>query len=211
MEEDKKGEDGAGTPPAEGDKQNENQPQAPLQNPIEAELGKLKGKEKRTRLDKLIFTKQRIEEQLLEEKKALGIEEEKVDDTKPLTLGEYKKIKQEEAKETALDMADDIQDEKERELTKFHLENTIKLSGDPKKDLRQARLLVNAVKTAQIAEEAARKSTPSSHFGGAGAPPLETPEFNPTPEEAQMMQMKGLDGKPLLTKEDIIKSRSKKA
>lgn len=197
------------TPPVTTEDKKIETPPAPSQNPLDTELNKAKAKtEGRSKLEKLIFTKKRVEQQIEEERKAAGLEPEIIeDDNAPVTVGMLKQMEREKAARTAVEMAEDIEDEKERELTKHHLQNTIRSSGNPKEDFRTARMLVNAARTAQIATEAGRKTTPRSYVTGAGAPPLETQPFEPTPDEAMMMGMKGLDGKPLLTKEDIIKAR----
>lgn len=198
------------TPAVAEDKKIET-PQEPSQNPLEAELTKIKEKgEGRTKLEKLIYTKKRVEQQLEEERKALGLEPEpEAPDDAPLTVKMYKEMERAKAARTAEQLADDIEDEKERELVKHHLNNTIRHTGNPREDLRTARMLANAVRSAQIAEELGRKTPPKQFVSGAGAPANYEPEFEPTQEESLMMTMKGLDGKPLLTKEDIIKARKK--
>lgn len=195
------------TPPVAEDKKIET-PQAPSQNPLEEELKQIKEKgEGRTKLEKLEYTKKRVEQQLEEERKKLGVDNTPViDEDEPLTIGKYKKIRQEEAQQTALQMAEDIQDEAERELVKHHLSNTIKPTGNPNEDLRLARMLTNSVRNSTIIKETNRKGEPQTYRGSSAPAPYE-PEFEPTPEEAQMMRMKGLDGKPLLTIQDVIKAR----
>jgi hypothetical protein len=201
------------TPPVAEDKKIETPPegsqeQVPSQNPLDDELSKIKEKsESRTKLEKLEYTKKRVESQLEEERKKLGVViAPSGDDDEPLTLGKYRQIKQEEAQQTAIQMADDIQDEKERELVKHHLSNTIKPTGNPNEDLRLARMLTNSVRNSTIIKESNRKGEPQSYRGSSAPAPYE-PTFEPTPEEAQMMSMKGLDGKPLLNIQDILKAR----
>jgi hypothetical protein len=150
---------------------------------------------KYSKKDKLLFTKRKIEEQL----KELGAEEE--DETKPLTIGMFKKLKQEEATKTALELADTL-DETEREEVKELLENTIKPSGDPNQDLITARTLANAKKSTQIVEELKRSTPARTYSMGSSAPAKLEDRFEPTPEEAQFMRPPYN-----LTKEDIIKAR----
>lgn len=92
----------------------------------------------------------------------------------------FKKHQQKEQSKTAEEIADSIEDPKERELVKRTLA-TIVTSGSAEERVRVARGYVNAVKTGQIAEELGRAGTPRSFSSGAGAPPGTTqkePEFS---------------------------------
>lgn len=172
------------------------------QDPLKEELEKVQKKEGRTKAEKLLYTKRRIEEQLQE----LGIEEDKQDEDedKPLTVGMFKKMQQENASKTALQLAEDIESESERELTKYHLENTIKSSGNPSEDLRLARAIVNAAKNRQILEEVARKPEVKNHSSASGVPARHQEEQELTQEELQFTKQ------PFnLTKEQIIAARKK--
>lgn len=179
----------------------------PSQDPIQAELDKVEKKgEGRTKLEKLEFTKKRIDQQIAEEHKALGIEVTPVpsDDDAPVTVGMLREIEARQSTKTALQMAEEIADPKERELTIHHLENTIRSSGNPAEDLRLAKSIVFSVKNGQIAQEAARGTTPNRAPSAPGAPPLVTekqPDLTPT-------EMAFL-GKPWnMTKEAIIAART---
>src|ERR1035437_529481 len=134
------------------------------QDPLKTELERVQ-KSKYSDEEKAEFTFKKQAERLKalgkDPASILGIEksdEEDGDDT-PLTVGMLKKMQQETASKTALQQADEIQNETERELVKFHLQNTIKSTGTPTEDLKLARALVNSVKNSQIMEENNRKGT----------------------------------------------------
>lgn len=95
------------------------------------------------------------------------------DDTRPMTVGEYKRMQEEGNTKTALELADQIADEKERELTKEYLKMfspTVK----PEEAVRVARMAVNSAKHGQIVEEIGRKIIPSAVSSAAGAPAKQT-------------------------------------
>lgn len=141
---------------------------------------------------------------------ALGImvpnESEEDEDDKPVTKGELKKIIAEGGTKTALQLADDIQDETEKTLVKFYLENRIIPSGNPQEDLRDARRLVNSVKNEQIIAEANRKTPPKTHSSATGAPAKENEldKMELTPQELLFTRPPFK-----MTKEAIIAARKK--
>lgn len=177
---------------------------AKAQDLIKQELEKVKSKTSgKTELEKALFTKQQIEKRI---KELGGTEDnttEKDDDT-PVTIGDLRKIEKEKAQKTALTMAEDITDQNEKELVKHHIENTIRASGDPEQDLRNARAIVNSIKNSQILEEIARKTTAKSTSSGTGAPAKHEENFEPTQEEMNFMKAPFS-----LTKEQIIAARKK--
>jgi hypothetical protein len=197
--------------PAAGEKKEEPPaPVVPPQEPLQIELDKIRARnEGHTQREKLIFSKKRIDQQLSELDGKEGIEPkiEEDDDNAPVTIGLLKKLEAQKTQKTALQMAESITDSVERELIKHHLQNTIRSTGNPDEDIRLAKAIVNSAKNAQIAIEINRRSNPSEYRGGPGAPINYEVPFEPTPEETYMMTMKGVDGKPLLSKEDILKSR----
>lgn len=156
-------------------------------DPVQEELDRIETG-KRTKKEKLLYTKERIEKQLAD----LG--ETKVEDEdRPLTLKDLLAFQAVQAQDTAKTLADEIEDEAERKLTLHHLENTIKPSGDPQTDLRNARLIVRAVKNSQLAEEATRTTRARTQPSAPAAPPKQagtTPEFSR--EEAAVMRGFGL-------------------
>lgn len=108
----------------------------------------------------------------------LGFKTEEVDtddeDEKPVTLGMLKKMQKDTAVKSAIQLANDIENESERELVKFHIENTIKSTGNPTEDLRLAKMLVNSVKNAHFLEEIGRKGEAKNHSSASSAPAKDT-------------------------------------
>lgn len=147
------------------------------QNPLQVELEKVQEKKGKSELEKATFsikkTAERIKELGGDPNTILRIEKEGStddEDDKPLTMGMFKRMELEKAGQSAMQLAESITSEAERELTKYHLENTIKTTGNPQEDLKLARTLVNAVKNTQIIEEAARKPEVKTHSSAASAP-----------------------------------------
>lgn len=202
MDEIKKGAETV-APPATEEKVHE---EVPLQDPVKKELEKVTGAKlnKLTPAERLIFEKKKIDDQL----RALGHVEtdspNDEDDDKPITRGELKEIERNRSVDTALEMAEEIENEDERSLTKLYIETKIKPSGNPTEDYRIARALVNSVKNSQIATEIARKTSPQRHVSGAGSPARTEEVFEPTSEELTFMRPPYN-----LTKEEIISKRPK--
>lgn len=171
-------------------------------DPLKTELEKVQRKG-RTKAEKLLYTKKRVDEQL----KELGIEDEPLeeDDDQPVTLGMLKKMQAKTTTESALQMAAKVKDPTERALLEYHLENTIKSTGDAAEDLKLAQNQVNAVKNEQILEEIVRKPEVNTHSSASGAPPKNAKrEEELTPTELDFMRP------PFnLTKEQIIAARPK--
>jgi hypothetical protein len=175
----------------------------PKQDPLKSELDRVQktGKSKR---DKLLYTKTRVENQLQELDKEEGIIPDEEEDEKPVTVGMLKKIEAEKATKTALQLADEIQDETERELAKYHIENTIRPSGNPAQDLANAMVHVNAVKNRQIVDEITRKPKVRQNTGaGGGNPQNGKIEEELTPQEISIMRFGNL------TKAQVIAARTK--
>jgi hypothetical protein len=158
-------------------------------SPIKEEIKRVIGS--KTELEKALYTKQQLEKRIkdLQGDVAEVATPGEVTDDAPMTVAMYKKLEQEKAAKTSLDLAGEIQDEDERTLTKHYLTTRIRPSGNPQEDLRFARAAVNSLKNSQIAEEAARKTAPRTTSSGAGNP-AKPPEgiFEPTAEEASMMR-----------------------
>lgn len=119
----------------------------------------------------------------------LGFKEEQVseEDDRPVTIGMLKRMQEETTAKTALQMAEEISNETERELVKYHLQNTIRSTGTPAQDLKLARALVNSVKNSQILEETARKTAPKTHSNASGVDAKQEKEVAFTPDEQRMM------------------------
>lgn len=109
------------------------------------------------------------------------------DDDRPVTMRDLKNMQNQAAAKTALNLADEITDENERELTKHHLANSIRPSGNPQEDFRLARALVNSVKNGQVLEEESRRTTAKQHGSAAGSPPRRMDTSDLTAEERSFM------------------------
>lgn len=146
-------------------------------------------------------------------KKILGLNETTIEvenkpiseDDKPITkkeLDEYlRKLNTEKNSEQ---LANEIQDEYERELVKYHLQNTIKSSGDAKEDFQIARTLANSVRNKKFEELADLKPAAKSHSSASGASiPPKPVEEELTAEEKMFLAT----GK--ITKEEILALRNK--
>ena len=193
--------------PSELDEEKEEKEETPdlqpsLDDPIKKEVKKLE-KKKFTKRERLNFEKGKIDQQLKELDKEEGVET--LEDETPVTLGMLKKLDQDKSKKTALDLAEDIEDDDERELTKHYIKDRVTPSGDPKEDLRIARAIVNSLKNSQIAEEVDRKKNPKNKGTNPGSPGTHEKEFRPTEEERVFMNPPYN-----LTNEDIIKARKQK-
>lgn len=182
---------------------------APEQDPLKDELERVQ-KTGKTEAEKAAFSLKKNAERA----KELGVDVDEVlgrtkptvtdeDDDKPITRGDLKRIQQEQASKTALQLADEIQTESERELTKYHLQNSIRSTGNPSEDLKLARAIVNQSKNAKILEELDRKADAKRHSNGSGVDAKNTEiQGELTPQEMQFMQ------KPFnMTKEQILKAR----
>lgn len=175
------------------------------QDLLKEELEKVQNKG-RSKKDKLLFTKRRIEDQLKELGEDVVEDDEEIedeDDNKPVTVGMLKKIERQTSVKTALQLADSISNEVERELVKHHIQNTIRSSGNAQEDLSMAQAIVNVVKNRKIIEETQRKPITKTHSSSSGAPAKgegETIEF--TQSEKKLM------GKPFnVTPAQIIAAR----
>lgn len=194
----------------EEEKEPEKEPEAePEQDPLKTELERVQ-KIGRTEKEKAEFSLKKTAERVKalggDPNTILGIEKEyepDEEDDQFLTVGMYKKIQQEKAIKTASQLADEIQNETERELVKYHLENSIKSTGSPTEDMKLARALVNAVKNTKIIEEATRKPTPKKHSSGSGSPAKDNEVKGELTESEKVFL-----GKPFnMTKEQILKAR----
>ncbi|MCK5605584.1 hypothetical protein KAR91_27065 [Candidatus Pacearchaeota archaeon] len=173
-------------------------------DPVKEELEKIdNGKKKYTKRERLNHAKSKIDEQIGELDEEEGIAPEVTNDT-PVTVGMLDKREREQAKNTAIDIAEGIEDEDERKLTIHYLENRIKPSGDPQADVTLARSAVNSIRNGEIAQEMSRQNKPAQHSSSQGNPKPHEQVFQPTEEERVFMQ------EPYnLKKEDIIEAREK--
>ena len=146
-----------------------------------------------TKRERLQFQLQKIQEQLAED--------EQEDESRPATMGDLKKIKQEEVRKSALELALQIEDVDEKNEVVKLLSERIIPSENPAEDFKLARETVNAKKAMMIAEEQNRKGTPATHASMPGAPGTVTETFTPTPEEVYFMNAFNL------SKEKILEAR----
>ena len=179
------------------------------QDSLKIELERVKNAGEKTEKEKAEYTLKKNAERVKalggSAEEVLGIKTEEVgdDDDKPITVGMFKKLQRESATKSALQLADDIGSETERELVKYHLQNTIKPTGNPTEDLRLARTLTNAAKNAQIMEEINRKPIAKTHSNSSGVDAKQEQQLG----ELTSVEKKFL-GKPWkLTKEQIIAAR----
>lgn len=160
----------------------------PAPSNIKIELDK--ANKPRTRLETLEFNRKRLDKQIEEERTALGVTDpvlDEDDDTKPLTMGDLKKIRRQDAQKTAIQLAGEIGDDDERNLVIHYLETKIIPSGNPTEDLKFARAAVNSLRSQQIAEEVARRSSGASRASGSGGPAKQDDDANFTPSDEELM------------------------
>lgn len=181
----------------------------PAQDPLKVELEKIENnKGGKTKLEKALFAKKKIEESIAALSAEEGIDPPlDEEDDAPVTVSMLKARDLKAAQKTAMNLAEDIEDETERKLVIHHISNTIKPSGNPVEDLRHARAIVNEVKNKQIIEELGRNKKAPDTITGNGAPaPKPEDEFVATVEEAGFMKA------PFnLSKEMIIANRKAEA
>jgi hypothetical protein len=170
-------------------------PQVPSQEP----QAQVPVEKKLTKRERLEFAKNKIEERLSE----LADEP---DDNQPLTWGDLKKIKQQEVRDSAIELADNIENTDERAEVIAILQTRIVPSDNPAEDLRLARTMANAEKNSQILQDQARKANPGSHANSPANPGNTQDVFVPTDTEVVFMQAPYN-----LSKDDILSARRKAA
>lgn len=194
--------------PTATQEETEQESSEPSQDPVADELARVTERNQgRTKKDKLLYTKQRVESQLaeLEAEEGGNIESVSVDKSAPMTVAMYEQLQRDQAQKTALQMADDITDASDRELTKYHIEHTIKASGNPSEDLRMARAIVSSVKNGLIAQEVSRTKTAPKHGTGTGAPARTTERAVELTLEEQYYMKPPFN----MTKEQVLAARKK--
>lgn len=176
----------------------------PVSEPSQIDTELDKAKEKKSELEKALFSRKKIDQRI----KELGGEVETKptdEDDKPVTLGMLKKIQQDTTKKTALQLADSIEDKEQRDLVKSYLENRIVPSGDANADFRFALAAVSSLKNAEIATELGRKGKAKPFSSASGVDAKRQEVFEPTAEEKKFMSP------PFnLTEEHIKKARQEK-
>lgn len=173
-------------------------------DPIKKEAERVKASQ-RTELEKALFKRKQIDKRISE----LGgtvenpLDDDDEDDSKPITRKDLREMQKKEATKTALDLAENLEDEAERDLVKHYLETKIRSSGNPQEDFEFALRAVNSLKNSHIAEEIARKRDPKRNPTPPGGPSgIPEDQFTPTAEESFFMKA------PFnLSKEDILAQR----
>jgi len=176
---------------------------APSPDPIAEELSRHKERTVRSEEEKAAFSLQknaeRVRELGLDPTEILGLKKEEKGTV--MTVEMYREIENEKSQKTALQLANEIQDEQERELTKTYLRERIKPSGNAEEDLRFARLAVNSVKNSMIASELGRKAEPKTFSSSPGVPPVQEKKIELTKEELSLKQAFKLSD------EEVLKAR----
>lgn len=187
--------------------------EATEQDPLKVELDKVQRKEGKTEAEKAAYSlkknAERAKELGIDPAEVLGFSHAVADDSddeddKPMTMGMFKRMQMDNAAKSALQLAEDIENETERELTKYHLENSIKSTGNPQEDLKLANAIVNSYRNTKILEESARKVAPKTHSSSSSAPAKlgSDIEIQLAPHEIPFTKA------PFnMTKEEIVKSR----
>jgi hypothetical protein len=108
----------------------------PTQDPLKEELEKVRSTS-RTEEEKAAYTLRSTAQRLT----ALGKDPAEIlgfnklivseDEDAPVTMKMLREMQAESANKSSLQLADDIQNESERELVKFHIQNTIRSTGNP--------------------------------------------------------------------------------
>lgn len=133
-------------------------------------------------------------------KPKIEIDETLPEDT-PLTVGTFKEMQKQDARKTALQMAESLDDSERDEVLKA-LERVVP-SGNAEADFNFARSAANAERTHQVAQVAKNKGTATRTAAGGTTAGKAEDDFVPTDEELVFMQ------RPYnLTKEKIIARRS---
>lgn len=129
--------------------------------------------------------------------------EEEDDDSQPLTRGDLRRIEAEKAKQTAVQMADAIEDAGDKAAVKDALARIVP-SGDPEKDLKAAVAIANADRNSRVLEEFARRPFVRTHPTSPGAGARREEPIVLTQEE------KGFMRAPFnMTEKEIIAARQK--
>lgn len=170
-------------------------------DPVEAELERVEQKPKRSKREQLEYTRKRVDQQIAELDKAEGVTHD--DDSRPLTVGDLRKMREEESIESALNLAESLSNEHERRLTKHYLENNLRSTGNAQEDFRLAYAMVTAVKNGQLAEEAVRAQKVRTTTSAPSAPAKVPTSNELTREETELMTAFNL------TKDEVLAARPK--
>lgn len=178
-------------PPA--DDKVEETPIEPSQNPVKEELERISGKalNEKTEKDKAAFNLRMNAKRLADlggdPAEVLGVKHESPEEESDEIPSWYRKEKANEVKKTALQLADSISDNDDKELVKAYLSKRIVPSGNAEEDFKFALAAVHAVKNKQVVEEMLRKTSPQRTATGGSSPARVDDQFVPTAEEQRMM------------------------
>ncbi len=185
-----------------------------VEDPLKVELERVRSKKtpQEKAKDSLFFNAQKAKELGLDPAEILGFKAKDdivEEDDKPVTRKELEELlsaqRTSTSTKTAQELAQTITNEAERELTLYHIENSIKSTGNPDEDLKLARALTNSVRNSQILEEASRKPEAKTHSSASsGGTTVSEPQVTLTAEEKAYLATG------LVTKEEILLARQGK-
>lgn len=163
--------------------------------------------EKGKKVAKLLRKKAFIDRDLQNLGVDVGEEDEdagEADLDQPVTRRELNEMRQREAAQTTLQMAEAIEDEPDKQAVIAALAQVVP-SGDSAKDFKAAVAIANIDRNSKILEEAARATAPRTAPTRTGAAPKRSEPFEPTAEEQMYMRA------PFnLSQADILKARAGK-
>ncbi len=191
-------------------------------DPIKAELERIKGQTQgKTPQEKFAYKlkleAQRAKSMGLDVNEILGIKKEDSyqdeEEEKPLTRKDLEQILNnvKPKTQTATDLAMAIENEAERELHLYYIENVIRQSGDAEQDFKMAKTMVDAIKLKNKATLDNLKPEAKAHSTASSFQPSKTSNvdnFKLTHEEEMLYrdaQIRGIN----FTKEEILNMRKK--
>jgi hypothetical protein len=187
-------------------------------DPVKTELERIKGQTQgKTQKEKFEYKLQRE----LAQAKEMGIDiaglagitpkEEEIAEDKPLTRKDIEELLKSSSPKpkSATEMALEIENEAERELHLYYLDNKVRPSGDPEEDFKTAKTMVNAIKLQNQIKLAEIKPTASNHSTASSVQPMKDNNFDNvklTPDEEYLLKDASVRGI-AITREEIIKMR----
>lgn len=114
-------------------------------------------------------------------------DEDDIDDAAPVTHGDLKRMQARAARQTAVQMADAIGDEGQREAVRAALKRVV-ASNNPEEDFDAAVAIASRERNEKILEEDGRRGTVRRVATRTGAAPLVEEVFTPTAEEQMFMR-----------------------
>lgn len=147
------------------------------QDPIQVELERVRRpKTEREKAEyTLLHTAKRLSELGADPTEILGIKQETHEESSSEVPEWYRREQAKGQEKNALQLADAIPDQYERDLVKHHLETSI-TGGTAEERLKIARGYVNSLRNAQIVEHVVNKPQSKGFSAAPGAPAKETPE-----------------------------------